>query len=101
MNDLNKHDTSIRANTGIIASIQPLPDGQIRLIFDDACQQSMLDANSWRQEDLFTQIDFDGSKFENGALSTDELADIAEKLISRLVALSTHGIAPKGYDVSS
>lgn len=100
MNNPNQTDNGKRGNTGIVTSFHRLNDGKIRLVFDDVRQMPMLDASGWRHERLYTSAEFDQKKFEELELSKEELAQLGENLVCRLVALEKGEIPPVGYNVT-
>ena len=100
MNDQNQTDDGKRGNTGIVASLHRLEDGKIRLVFDDVRQMPMLDASGWSHERMYTSVEFDQKKFEGLELSKEDLLQLAENLVLRLVELENGRIPPVGYNVT-
>jgi uncharacterized protein YjiS (DUF1127 family) len=85
MMDSNEH---ARGKVGLVCSIVERPDGQLRLIIDDAERTEGMDSQSWRTTALFTWQDYDRSGFLGSDLSDEQLADIGLNIVARLAALA-------------
>ena len=84
----------------MLATLRTLSDGKCQLIFDDMSALSTLDAFNWAQENLYTIKEFDSAQLEDMSFSKEELAEIAENILIRLVALNKNGKISKGYDAT-
>ena len=81
--------------TGVVATLQQISQGRFRLILDDVKSVSTLDATTWRREGLFTSRDFEISSKRDLDLTKEQLAEIGENLLIRLMA-SRGSVLPDG-----
>ena len=72
--------------TGVVASLYQVANGRFRLTLDDVTSVATLDATTWRRQGLFTLRDFDVSPQGDLDLTKDQLAEIGENLLIRLMA---------------
>ncbi|XXF77741.1 hypothetical protein P2318_32535 [Myxococcaceae bacterium GXIMD 01537] len=81
-------DTGERGRAGVVASLVENPDGSLRLLFDDLDRLPDTEPPVWRTQVLFTFKDYDKERVLGGKFSKEELAEIGENVLIRLVALS-------------
>lgn len=79
-------DDGIREGSGIAVSLRRTSNGRVCLVLDDVAVQLGVGRNGWRHETFFTAKEFDRSALENLNLSKDELAEIGENILIRLLA---------------
>jgi hypothetical protein len=100
MSNQDQKDNGKRGNTGIVTSFHRLEGGKIRLVLDDVRQMPMLDASGWLHQRMYTWAEFDQEKFKGLELSKDDLLQLAENLVIRLVALEKGDIPREGYNIT-
>ena len=71
----------------VVASLETLPNGRLRLVLDDAVRDPTSSADHWVKRAPFTQLDL---PIAEGEVSDQALADIGFNLIARLRA--TNGL---------
>ena len=81
-----KADNGIRANAGVVCSLQETDKGKLRLVFDDVSNSNMTTRGSWKHEAVFTWNEYSAKEIEELELSEKELADIGTNLLVRLIA---------------
>jgi hypothetical protein len=81
-------DDGIRSAIGVVACIRKLPDGKIRLIFDDVKSDQLEKPNIWTHDWFYTMNSYDEDRFIKGKLTEKELSEIGFNLIIRLNALN-------------
>lgn len=79
-----------RSYYGVVASLQLLENGKVRLVLDDVCSQTDNWPQMWQSHYPFTQNDFERQKFLASELSEQQLAHIGLILVARLSALTTN-----------
>jgi len=72
--------------TGVVATLHRVADGRFRLTLDDVKSAPTLDATMWKREGLFTYLDFEVSTPSDLKLTQQQLAEIGENLLLRLMA---------------
>jgi len=90
-------DDGARAHSGIVVSLRATSDQHLCVVFDDVRQQPAADALSWTHQRLFTAAEYSRSELEGMGLSKDQLAQIGENIVVRLLALSKAGKPPGSY----
>jgi hypothetical protein len=80
-------DDGVRSTKGVVASLAPIANGKLRLVFDDAESDRESRPTAWTPMALFSSKEFDAARLENAKLSERELAQIGENLLVRLLAL--------------
>ncbi len=82
-------ESNLRSHCGVVAHLQLLETGEVRLILDDVCSQTNDSPTVWEFHWPFTRHDFPGKEFLACELSAKQLAEIGLNLVSRLTALTT------------
>jgi hypothetical protein len=72
---------------GVVAAILEMPNGEIRLSFDDVRTQTPADPREWKRVVHYTGAPIDPAKLKELSFSEKELADIAYSLLARLAAI--------------
>ena len=67
----------------VVASLERLPDGGLRLVFDDAVREESRTRDTWTKRSLFTHLDLPAAADD---VPDPVLTDIAFNLIVRLRA---------------
>ena len=75
------------AGMGVVAAILEMPNGEMRLSFDDVRTQTPSDPREWKRVAHYTGAAIDPSKLKELSFSEKELADIAYSLLARLAAI--------------
>lgn len=81
-------DDGIRAKTGVVATLQELSDGRLRLTFDDVRTNSPVRPSEWRPTVLYTFTHLNAAQLAEMSFSDKELSDIGFNLMVRLAALA-------------
>jgi hypothetical protein len=74
-----------RGKRAVVCSVVMQPDGNVRLVMDDAVSSTDEFPQSWRSTVLFTLKDYP-AEFLDSQLSEEQLADIGLSLVARLAA---------------
>ncbi len=90
-------DDGARASSGVVVSLRATSDGRLCVVFDDVRRQPAADALSWTHQRFFTATEYSSSELENLGLNKDQLAQIGENIIIRLLALSNASNPRGGY----
>ena len=72
--------------TGVVATLHLVAKGRFRLVMDDVKSVPTLDATSWKREGHFTNRDFAISSPGDLDLTKEQLAEIGENWLMRLMA---------------
>ena len=72
---------------GVVAYLQKECDDKLRLIFNDVVATSNTDSPDWRHSVLFTSNLYDSESLQQCSLSKEQLAEIGENLVMRLLAI--------------
>lgn len=77
-------DDSKRNQRGVICTLVKRPDGQVRLVMDDASSSTSTAPQCWQSDRLFTWQTFPEHEFLTIELSEKELSEIGLALVARL-----------------
>lgn len=72
---------------GVAAYIKDQGDGTFRLVFNDVEASSDSESPNWSHNVLFTSNTYDADSLMNLSLSKEQLAEIGENLLIRLLVL--------------
>lgn len=76
-----------RSNSGVVCSFRNEDNGNLRLIFDDVSNSESSITSDWKHEDIFIWKDYDPELLENFDIPKNELAEIGQCLLIRILAL--------------
>jgi len=80
-------DDGIRSTSGVLLSLRYFDNGKGRLSFDDVVNESSSSIeNVWKHDDRIIFKDYDLESLENLHISKNELAEIGQILLIRLIA---------------
>ena len=79
-------DDGVREGSGVVVSLRPTSKGRVCLVLDDVEVQLGVGRSGWRHESFFTSKELDREALEKLDLSKDELAEIGENILIRLLA---------------
>jgi hypothetical protein len=87
--------------TGVVATLHQVADGRFRLTLEDVASVMTLDAITWKREGLFTYREFDTPSLRELKLTQQQLAEIGENLLIRLIATRGSLLPDGSYRASS
>jgi hypothetical protein len=91
---MTNQDDGLRGNSGVVASLIERPDGKVRLVLDDVTLAASTGSTHWRNEKLYTFVEWPRELVEKMALSPQDYQTLGENLLTRLLA---QGSAVGGY----
>jgi hypothetical protein len=86
LSDGGERDDGVRGRTGVVVSLVDVPDGRVRLVFDDVERAESSDPRRWDHEFFFTRTELDREAALKVEVSQAELAKIGFAVLARLAA---------------
>jgi len=73
---------------GVTAYIKKDKNQEVQLVFNDVVSTSENDTPDWKHDVLFTSNNYDEKTLKELSLSKEQLAEIGENLVIRLLAIN-------------
>lgn len=84
-------DDNIRSKRGVVACVQDLGNGSVKLIFDDVVSESASNPVNWSFESFYTWREYPSENLDEMKLTAQQYQEIGENLVARLLALNGRG----------